>query len=150
MSSIKPKECICIDLGSGFIAIRIFNGRRFETVSCPVSGQEIPTVVYRDPKSETWYVGRKALMQSMNDKGDNLFQHAKRQLLENAEEKLYGGKYSAIDIFVEQLRYSFSLILSARPDFADHPAFGGTKRSPDELAVIFTVPCNWGMEQQTH
>ena len=151
MRKKTPIECICIDLGSGFMVITTFNGRRFEIIKCPTAGPAIPTVAYRDPKTGAWSIGRKALMKCIDDSGDNLFQHAKRNFLESPEKKLYGGEFTPIDIFTQILKYAINLISAARPDLVEqYPQLGGNKRSADDLAIIFTIPANWGLETQSH
>lgn len=139
-----------IDLGIHFAAVDIFEGGRFQPVESPLDGSQIEMVVYHDPKTGKFHIGNDAILRSYVDEGDNLFLHAKRNIPKRAETVLYGGQFTPVQIFTEILRFLWKLLVSARPEPKDYPQFGGKKRPADELAIIFTVPANWSIEQQKH
>ena len=147
----KVKTAICIDLGSGFASISIFEGGKVRVVESPFDGPQTPTIAYHAEANDTWHVGSEALMLSYGDKADNVAMHVKRNLYERPEEKLYGGgKFSALDVTAVILKHLRKLILELRPDLAGYPQFGGSKKEAVELVILFTVPANWSVEQTTN
>ncbi len=80
---------------------------------------------------------------------DCLFQHMKRNLPLHGEEKIYGGRYSPVDLLAVIVRYGRELLLSQQPGFKDYPQFGGNKKPAEELGIGFGVPCDWTIETTT-
>lgn len=144
------KLSIGIDLGTGFAAADIFEGARFQTVESPLDGSQIEMVVYHDPESGKFHIGKEAYLRSIDDEGDNVFMHVKRNVPKRPDEVVYGDRFTPIEILTQILQLLRKLLLSARPELSDYPQFGGKKRSADELAIVFTVPANWSIEQQSH
>lgn len=144
------KLSIGIDLGTGFAAADIFEGSRFQAIESPLDGSQIEMVVYHDPESNKFHIGKEAYLRSFDDDGDNVFMHVKRNVPKRPDEVVYGDRFTPIEILTQILQLLRKLLVAARPELADYPQFGGNKRSADELAIIFTVPANWSIEQQSH
>ena len=147
----KLKIAIGIDIGTGNASVSIFEGGKLRVVESPHDGPQTPTIVFYDETSGEFHVGSEAEVLSYGDKGDNLFMHVKRMLFESPNERVYcNGKFSAIDVTAEILKHIQRLLLAQRPDLADYPQFGGSKKPEHELCISFTVPANWSVEQTTN
>lgn len=146
---IRPKLTIGLDLGTAYLAIGALENGVYRPFESSIGGLQVPTIAYEDPNTGKWSFGHDAIMKSYNDTGDNLFMHVKRNLYERPHEKLYGGRYSAVEITAKLLSHARDLALSARPDLADYPQFGGNKRPAHELALVGSTPASWGIEPQT-
>lgn len=149
MSSPKkqPLMALAIDLGSAFAAMMLYVAGKFYPIESPMDGSQVPTIAYHNPKTDKWHFGRDAVMQSYDDPGDNVFMHTKRSFFEHPHELLYGGRFSAAEVLTEFLKHIRALILAARVELAEYPQFGGNGKPAEELAIVFTTPANWGMEQ---
>jgi molecular chaperone DnaK (HSP70) len=119
---------IGIDLGTGFAAVDIFEGRRFQAVESPLDGSQIEMVVYHDQQADKFHIGKQAILRSYDDSGDNLFLHAKRNIPLKAEETVYGGRFTPVEVLTEILRFLWKLLVAARPELRDYPQFSGSKR----------------------
>jgi|GEM_PF-5516840 len=147
----QPKEAVGLDIGSGYMSICHFDGNKCRPIESPMDGSQVPTIVYEDKKEKTWFVGAEALLRSHQTKEDSLYMHAKRSMFERADEKLYGdGNYTPINVTAEIVKFGIKLLLKSCPHIADYPQFGGKRASEDDLVIIFTIPANWSIQQQTH
>ena len=141
---------IGIDLGTGFSAVDIFEGGRFQPVESPLDGSQVEMIVYHDPKIDEFHVGKNAVLRSFDDEGDNLFMSVKRSFLRQPDEVIYGGRFTPKQLMSEVLRFIWKMLLAARPELSEFPQFGGKKRPADSLAIIVTVPASCGIEEHAH
>src|SRR5690606_3064283 len=130
----KVELSIGIDLGTGFSAIDIFEGNRFQPVESPLDGSQVEMIVYHDPLNDRFHIGRDAVLRSFDDEGDNLFLSIKRSFLSQPEVTLYGGRFTPTALVTQLLRFLRTILLAARPELSQFPQFGGDKRPAEALA----------------